>query len=98
MKKLMVLLVVMVLSIIQLKAEVFSSDKIEKLVYPGLVYGTTILPATCFNISPSMSEAVRFAENNDFIFVKAASPVDSRLKSFIQLLKRRSKLLDHLLA
>jgi hypothetical protein len=98
MKKIVVFLVVVVISISQLAAQRTTPASVAKLVYPGVVFGANVNSGSCYNVSPQ-SATVSF--DSGFMYCVADKSFYSfgfREKFMIQYFRMRNRLLDHLLA
>jgi len=98
MKKSVVLLVVVVLSISQLAAQKTGPASVAKLVYPGVVFGTALNSNSCFNMeaqqgSVSSDSGLRYCLADRYVYSDKF-----RERFMIQYFRVRNRLLDHLLA
>jgi hypothetical protein len=98
MKKSVVLLVVVVLSISQVAAQKTAPASVAKLVYPGVVFGTALNSNSCFNmeaqqVSVSSDSGLRYYLADRYVFSNGF-----RERFMIQYFRVRNRILDHLLA
>jgi hypothetical protein len=81
-----------------LEAQKPSSVIVDKLVYPGVVFGTTIDPATCLLNRHQAVPYDLFMTGNSIASGKCYIPERNMNKFIQQYLNVRRRLLDHLLA
>jgi ABC-type phosphonate transport system ATPase subunit len=98
MKKLLLFSAIVVLSVSQLTAQNTAVSKVDKLVYPGVVFGSVVNSGSCYNMTPqsfsvSIDSGVRYCVANKYFFSDGF-----REKFMIQYFRVRNRILDHLLA
>ena len=98
MKKIVVFFAVMVFSISQLAAQKTAPAGVDKLVYPGVVFGTIVNSGSCFNVSPQVRTGASDSGIRYCVADKNFFSAGFREKFLIQYFGVRKRLLDHLLA
>jgi hypothetical protein len=98
MKKLLLFSAIVVLSVSQLTAQNAAVTKVDKLVYPGVVFGSAVNSGSCFNMAPqsvsvSIDSGVRYCVADKYFFSDGF-----RERFMIQYFRVRNRILDHLLA
>jgi hypothetical protein len=100
MKKLLLFSAIVVLSVSQLTAQKSAVSKVDKLVYPGVVFGSAVNSGSCYNMAPksvsvsiSIDSGVRYCFADKYLFSDGF-----RERFMIQYFRVRNRLLDHLLA
>ncbi len=98
MKKLLLFSAILVLSVSQITAQNTAVSKVDKLVYPGVVFGSTVNSGSCYNMSPqstsvSFDSAIRYCVADKYFFSDGY-----RERFIIQYFRVRNRILNHLLA
>jgi len=98
MRKLLLFSAIFLLSFSQLTAQNTAVSKVDKLVYPAVVFGSAVNSGSCYNMEPqsvsgSIDSGLRYCVADKYLFSDGF-----RERFMIQYFRVRNRLIDHLLA